>query len=183
VTHYEVLGTVPEASAVEIRRAYLRLARLHHPDFHSTASAARREEAERTMQRLNEAWLVLGDRRRRADYDLTLPRPVDPGWVVGTAHPDFVPVDADDDPDPEGLGPDDPGDGEHPGTGRPVPAWQQLLPAVCLVGAVGAFAAALVLGGRLLLGLGVVLMIGAGMGFVLTPVLAVLRTYERDPER
>jgi DnaJ domain len=172
VSHYEVLGVSADASAAEVRRAYLALARAHHPDFHVGDSAAVRGDAERTMQRLNEAWLVLGDRRRRADYDLTLPRPVDRGWAAGTAHPDFVPLDPDEDPVEE-----------EPGTGRGVPRWQQLLPVSCLAAALVALAAAMVVGGRLLAGLGVVLLVGAGAGFVLTPMLTVLRTYERDPER
>jgi curved DNA-binding protein CbpA len=174
VSHYEVLGVTPQASAGEIRRAYLALARAHHPDFHSLDPPARRLDAERTMQRLNEAWLVLGDRRLRAAYDLSLPVAVDPAWSPGAVHPDFVPFDAGDDEveaEPDGGG-----------TGRAVPRWQQVLPAACLAGAVAALAAATVLG-RVLVGVGLILLVGAGVGFVLTPLLAVLRTYERDPER
>jgi hypothetical protein len=182
VTHYDVLGVSREASAPEIRRAYLELARTHHPDFHATEDQGRRGDAERTMQLINEAWLVLGDRRRRADYDLSLPRPVGREWPAGTAHPDFVPFEPDDEPgDPERIGEDEDEDG--PGTGRRVPPWQQLLPVACLAGALAAFAGALVLGGRFLLGVALVFLVAAGMGFILTPMLAVLRTYERDPER
>ena len=186
MTHYDVLGVTREASAGEIRRAYLALARAHHPDFHATADTATREDAERTMQRINEALLVLRDRRLRADYDLSLPRPVGREWPAGTAHPDFVPIDPDPDPDIDDgserydrLGLED----EDTGTGRRVPAWQQLLPVACLLGAIVAFCAALVLGGRFLLALALVLGAGSLVGFVLTPMLAVLRTYERDPER
>jgi hypothetical protein len=64
-----------------------------------------------------------------------------------------------------------------------VPAWQQLLPVVLLLGALVSFAAALVLNARPLLVLGVGLLVGAGAGFVLTPLFAVLRTNERDPDR
>jgi hypothetical protein len=186
--HNDVLGVIRNASTTEIRRAYLDLARTHHPDFHATENRAGRGDAERTMQRINEAWLVLGDRRRRADYDLSLPVTARE-WPAGTAHPDFVPFDPDPDPDP---GPDDaPGerydrlglDDDEPGTGRRVPPWQQLLPVACFAAAVAAFAGALVLGGRLLLGLGVILLAAAAAGFVLIPMLEVLRTYERDPER
>jgi curved DNA-binding protein CbpA len=180
VTHYEVLGVRPDASPADIRRAYVSLARTHHPDFHAAAGDAVRRDAERTMQQINEAWLVLRDRRRRADYDLTLPLPerADDGWTPGHVHPDFVPVDPDDVDDPPG---DEPGD--ETATGRRVPAWQQLLPVASLAASLAAFAAAMVLGGRLLLGAGLVLLVAAGLGFVLTPLLAVLRTYERDPER
>jgi hypothetical protein len=186
VTHYEVLGVGRDAPATEIRRAYLALARAHHPDFHAHESAIIREDAERAMQRINEAWLVLRDVRRRADYDLSLPHPVGREWPAGLAHPDFVPVDPDPDIGAEVDGPAryDPGaDDPDAGTGRRVPPWQQLLPVACLAGSLATFAAALVLGGRVLLGLALVLLVGAGMGFILTPLLAVLRTYERDPER
>jgi hypothetical protein len=183
VSHYDVLGVSSDASTAEIRRAYLALARTHHPDFHATEGDISRGDAEREMQRINEAWLVLGDRRRRADYDLTLPRPAGRGWAAGEANPAFVPFDDDGDDDDDErydrLGPDE----EGGGTGRAVPAWQQLLPVACLVASLATFAAALVLGGRALLVLGVLLLMGAGVGFILTPMLAVLRTYERDPER
>jgi curved DNA-binding protein CbpA len=182
VTHYEVLGVAPDASAAEVRRAYVTLARTHHPDFHVTATASAREEAERRMRQINEAWLVLGDADSRARYDQELPTgngsgPASPGWVPGSglADPAFVPVDPeDDDPFPEE---------DDDGTGRRVPAWQQLLPVALLVGALGSFAGALVLNARPLLVLGVALLLGAGAGFLLTPLFAVLRTYERDPDR
>jgi hypothetical protein len=47
---YEVLGVSPSASPEEIRRAYLALARLHHPDAGGNVSE---------MRRLNEAWAAL----------------------------------------------------------------------------------------------------------------------------
>ncbi len=64
-THYERLGVSPTASAAEIRAAYRRLARQHHPDArggqHSTEMAA-----------INEAWRVLSDPVRRVRYDAGL---------------------------------------------------------------------------------------------------------------
>jgi hypothetical protein len=50
VTPYEVLGVPPTASAEEIRRAYLTLARRHHPDAGGSTDE---------MRRLNEAWSAL----------------------------------------------------------------------------------------------------------------------------
>jgi hypothetical protein len=47
---YEVLGVSPSASPEEIRRAYLALARRHHPDAGGSADQ---------MRRLNEAWAAL----------------------------------------------------------------------------------------------------------------------------
>src|SRR5207237_9498763 len=71
VTHYEVLGVSVSATSEEIRRAYLRQARLHHPDVGG---------GERPMQALNRAWAVLGSPKRRRAYDrsLTLGRPAPP---------------------------------------------------------------------------------------------------------
>jgi curved DNA-binding protein CbpA len=47
---YDVLGVSPDASQAEIRRAYLSLARRHHPDAGGDAD---------DMRRLNEAWAAL----------------------------------------------------------------------------------------------------------------------------
>ena len=42
VDHYAVLGVSESAAATEIRRAYLGLARAHHPDFHEAGDEAAR---------------------------------------------------------------------------------------------------------------------------------------------
>jgi hypothetical protein len=65
VTHYETLGVEPTASAGEIRDAYRRLARRHHPD-----SAEQRDAT--AMATINDAYRVLGDPGRRAVYDAQL---------------------------------------------------------------------------------------------------------------
>ena len=65
MTHYDTLGVVPTASAAEIRDAYRRLARRHHPD-----RAAERDAT--AMAAINEAYRVLGDAGRRAAYDAQL---------------------------------------------------------------------------------------------------------------
>lgn len=66
MTPYEVLGIRPGASGEEIRRAYVRLARQHHPDV---VAPDRREAAEERMRAINEAWAVLGNADRRARLD------------------------------------------------------------------------------------------------------------------
>ena len=63
-SHYDTLGVRPDASAREIRDAYRRLARIHHPD-HGDADAG-------AMAALNEAYRVLGEPSRRAVYDAAL---------------------------------------------------------------------------------------------------------------
>jgi curved DNA-binding protein CbpA len=62
--HYQALGVLPDASAADIRAAYLRLMREHHPDRRPGDAAA--EDAAR---RINAAWEVLGHSARRASYD------------------------------------------------------------------------------------------------------------------
>jgi hypothetical protein len=61
VTHYDVLGVAIGASRGDIHRAYLALARRHHPDAGGDESA---------MRRVNQAWAVLSDTGRRRRYDI-----------------------------------------------------------------------------------------------------------------
>lgn len=68
MTHYQVLGVQPTATAVQIRDAYRRQARIWHPDRSETGSADK-------MARLNEAYRVLNDSGRRAIYDRDLNGP------------------------------------------------------------------------------------------------------------
>jgi curved DNA-binding protein len=63
--YYWILGVPATATGEEIRKAYRRLARTHHPDV-----AENKLEAEAAFKDLNEANEVLGDPRRRRDYDL-----------------------------------------------------------------------------------------------------------------
>jgi molecular chaperone DnaJ len=63
--YYEVLEVSREASFEEIKRAYRRKAREHHPDV----NAHRREEAEAHFKEIGEAYAVLSDEQKRAVYD------------------------------------------------------------------------------------------------------------------
>ncbi len=72
MNHYEVLGVSGAASAAELRRAYLHLARQYHPDFHVAAGPSAVAYAEDRMREINLAWEVLGDDRRRRSYDRRL---------------------------------------------------------------------------------------------------------------
>ena len=58
--HYAVLRVHRSADRRTIQQAYRSLARRMHPDFGGEPAA---------MVRLNEAWRVLGDAKRRAEYD------------------------------------------------------------------------------------------------------------------
>lgn len=62
--YYEILGVSPEAPAEEIKRAFRRLAREHHPD----ATGGDRD-AERRYKEVSEAYSVLSDPQRRREYD------------------------------------------------------------------------------------------------------------------
>jgi curved DNA-binding protein CbpA len=58
--HYTVLGVQHAADRRTIQAAYRALARGAHPDFGGDGG---------DMARINEAWRVLGDATRRAEYD------------------------------------------------------------------------------------------------------------------
>ncbi|MFM8862627.1 MAG: J domain-containing protein [Acidimicrobiia bacterium] len=66
--HYAVLGVHPDADRETIRRAYVAIARSTHPD-RVAADPSARAGAARTIREANAAWNVLGDEKRRADYD------------------------------------------------------------------------------------------------------------------
>ena len=72
MSHYDVLGASPDASAEELRRRFVEQARRYHPDRHIGAAPSVRRDAEAKMRRLTEAWAVLGDPARRSGYDLGL---------------------------------------------------------------------------------------------------------------
>lgn len=187
-THYDVLGVSRSASAAQVRRAYLDLARRHHPDFHTRTGGAGLAAAEREMQRINEAWLVLGDPQRRRSYDLELHdrEPAPPVWDPrgGQAHPDFVPLHDDDDEDGAfgGLDPEAEDDAPYRGA-RPVARWQQLLPVGLLLAAIATMLLGLVVNLPPLLGLGAAMLVVAGVSFLLTPMFAVMRGYDPNPDK
>ena len=62
--YYEVLDIAPEASADEIKRAYRAKAMELHPDRHGGS-----REAEENFKELTEAYAVLSDPHRKAQYD------------------------------------------------------------------------------------------------------------------
>jgi len=62
--YYRMLGVSPQASAKEIKKAFRDLALKYHPDRHPGDEAM----ADR-MKAVNEAYAVLSNARRRAEYD------------------------------------------------------------------------------------------------------------------
>jgi curved DNA-binding protein CbpA len=70
--YYAILGTPPTATLDELRRAYRKAAFAAHPD---------RGGSHRLMQRINEAWEILGNDINRRAYDLqraSQPTPASP---------------------------------------------------------------------------------------------------------
>ena len=83
-THYDVLQVPPSATTAEIREAYRRLARQHHPDRIATEGSA---VGGVTMPEINEAYRVLHDAARRAVYDAQLRGATPPRGEPGPAAP------------------------------------------------------------------------------------------------
>ena len=64
--YYEILGVSRNASKDEIKQAYRRLAMQYHPD---RVPPERKKEAEEKFKEISEAYAVLSDDRKRAQYD------------------------------------------------------------------------------------------------------------------
>ena len=80
---YQVLGVRADAPAAELRRAYVRLARQHHPDYFVDAAPEQRAAAELRMRAVNEAWAMVGSVERRRSYDAAQERGFQPfAWVA-----------------------------------------------------------------------------------------------------
>ena len=76
--YYEVLGISKTATEDEIKKAYRKLARKHHPDVNPGDKSA-----EDKFKEINEAYEVLSDADKRKRYDQ-----LGPNWKAGA---DFTP--------------------------------------------------------------------------------------------
>jgi curved DNA-binding protein len=82
--YYKTLGVERDASAEDIKKAFRKLVRKHHPDLNKAPDAKVR------MQEINEANDVLGDQEKRVAYDTLARRQAagqefspPPGWADG----------------------------------------------------------------------------------------------------
>src|ERR1041384_4882317 len=62
--YYSTLGVAKTATEKEIKQAYRKLARKHHPDVNP-----KDKSAEAKFKEINEAYEVLGDPEKRKKYD------------------------------------------------------------------------------------------------------------------
>lgn len=63
-SYYEILGVEPDATPEEIKRAYRKLAKQHHPDSQDNDSASNAK-----FQEISEAYATLSDPELRRKYD------------------------------------------------------------------------------------------------------------------
>ena len=66
--YYEILGVDRNANEDDLKKAYRRLARQHHPD--TQAGEPDKKAAEEKFKELNEAYAVLSDEEKRRRYDM-----------------------------------------------------------------------------------------------------------------
>jgi len=72
--YYKILGVSKDASQDEMKKAYRKLARKYHPDLNPGDKAS-----EQKFKELNEAYEVLGDSKKKAEYDQFGSSPFGPG--------------------------------------------------------------------------------------------------------
>ena len=154
---YEVLGVAPDADAAELRRAYLALARRHHPDVDGGDPLA--------MQAVNDAWATLGDPERRRRYDRTHPAPAaEPGGGADLDGPWGALADDD--------GPE--------GGGVPASGWFAVVPVGLFAASVGLGLLGVLLALPALVGVAVLTFALSCLAFVAAPLLSLYTARRRD---
>jgi len=68
--YYEVLGVSPNASADEIKEAYIYKVNILHPDRLTGVSERIRHKAEEDLKAVNVAYTILSNPKRRQEYNL-----------------------------------------------------------------------------------------------------------------
>lgn len=170
-TYYDLLGVEPTASLDEIQRAYRLLALRHHPDVAPDADQS-------TMAAINGAWSVLSDPGRRRSYDLALGRPEAPARPTPPPRPEsgWQPLEYDDDDD---VDPEDLSDDPYTVVERRPSDMLVMTPVLLAVGAVALFFLSVMAGSNGLRTFSMLLIPLAGVGFVLAPLIVMLRSRSR----
>jgi molecular chaperone DnaJ len=82
--YYEILGVKKDASQDELKKAFRHLARKHHPDLNKGS-----KEAEEKFKEINEAYQVLSDPQKKAQYDQVGHADFKPGEFTQATTPSY----------------------------------------------------------------------------------------------
>ncbi|MGV3069370.1 DnaJ domain-containing protein, partial [Proteus mirabilis] len=78
--YYAIMGVKPTDDMKTIKTAYRRLAKKYHPDV------SKEPDAEERFKEIAQAWEILGDEQRRAEYDELWAHRNDPKFKQFTQH-------------------------------------------------------------------------------------------------
>ncbi|MCI2425448.1 molecular chaperone DnaJ [Candidatus Acetothermia bacterium] len=67
--YYDILGVDRSASQAEIKRAYRKKAKQFHPDMNPDMTPQAKKQAEKEFKRVTEAYEIISDPEKRAQYD------------------------------------------------------------------------------------------------------------------
>lgn len=72
-SYYQILGVRPDASPADIKRAYREIVKQHHPDLiqHQQSEKDLLRHTEKMLV-INEAYEILKDKKKRAEYDVII---------------------------------------------------------------------------------------------------------------
>lgn len=178
--YYAELGIASTATPAEVRRAYLALARRHHPDRLGDRSPGERARSAARMARVNEAWNVLSDPSRRAAYDRAIDVASAPAGTHGATVRDVGDTFVAFDPEGRGDATDPRLESDDASSARPVHRIAALAPAGLAASAVAASIVGLFLQVPVLFAVGFVLGVLAVLSFLFVPFLALAEASRAD---